>query len=56
MRLLKRTELAYAINQHPQTIHNKTVRGEIPYYKDGNCIRYDLKEVLDHMRVRVTNG
>jgi hypothetical protein len=51
MRLLDRKELAYAIKEHPQTIHKKTVNNQIPHYRNGNCIRYSLDEVLDHMRV-----
>jgi len=54
--LLNRKQIAVAIQEHPQTIHKRTVNGEIPYYRSGKSIRYDLQEVLEHMRVNPRNG
>ena len=45
-RLLTARELGEAIGLKPATILDKWQRGELPGYKFGRAVRFDLDEVL----------
>jgi excisionase family DNA binding protein len=45
-RLLTARELAAAIGLKPATVLDKWERGELPGYKFGRAVRFDLTEVL----------
>jgi excisionase family DNA binding protein len=45
-RLLTARELAEMIGLKPATVLDKWERGELPGYKFGRAVRFDLEEVL----------
>jgi excisionase family DNA binding protein len=45
--LLTARELAEAIGLKPATVLDKWERGELPGYKFGRAVRFDLDEILE---------
>lgn len=48
-KLINVRELASVLGVTPDTIYRLTKQGEIPCYRVGRHVRYDLDQVLAHM-------
>jgi hypothetical protein len=50
--LLKKGQLAKALNISPRSIENYMARGWVPYVRVGRCVRFDLADVLATLKAR----
>lgn len=50
--LLKKGQLAEALNLSTRSIENYMVRGWLPYVRVGRCVRFDLADVLATIKAR----
>jgi len=51
-KLLKKRQLAKALNISPRSIENYMTRGWVPYIRVGRCVRFDLVDVLATLKAR----
>jgi excisionase family DNA binding protein len=49
-RLLTAEQMAAQLNVHPETIYRRARMGELPCFRLGPVLRFDLEEVKDAMR------
>ena len=50
--LLKKAQLAEALNMSTRSIENYMARGWVPYVRIGRCVRFCLSDVLATLKAR----
>ncbi len=58
--LVSADRLAQVLGVHPETVYRHARAGDLPCYRMGPCLRFDLDDVLAHLQAeavrRASNG